>query len=907
MAPTVPQPPSDKVPDFRVTVEQSLAGVYDANSWAKFGEGATGWLLDAIGRVLSFLFGITGWAAGQFIRGVAKALELADPAFGEIAKAGIEALFGVSIPAGSLTKIGGVGGSEQVKGAVGQAMLRAITGLAGDGGGGSTEPSMGPAEKYLGTIGNFAIEGWLMGFLVEVESLGRLKEFGELKDVIAESFGFGRLTRRILNPAIKALIADPMERAINLTYRPNLFSAGEVAKQLTRGRMTRDAAVRELALQGWNDTRIEGLLNDAAKFHGVSDLTLFVRAGYWTQDQAVQHLRDQGWEEAAAADELLVETLKLDESYALQQANAAVDAYVAGRVDHGALNGLLADSGVHNVHLKPLHDLALLRRELRTKELTSNEVEECVRAGVLAVVDYRAALERDGYSPAAVIAKELLLRAQMDKAKDVADHRAELEAERAGEKAIKDKAAELKRQQVEADRALQRRGSFAELSRAAVRGLIPIARVQEVLAADYDADTVDIMLGLVDVDRQAYLAQQQQAADAKQRATNRGLSVADLEQGVLSGAITMDQYAQGLTFRQIPAADAAILVATLQAKLDDQTRAQASRNAAALAAANRGIDLTRYESLVRHGVRTLTQYDALLQSMGFSDAARADMDELLRLRIADDEKARQIRKIPVPAAQQRGLTLDQERRAVILGLATEDEFVSFLVDQNYTADAQVLLVGELRVDVADAEAARAKRESTPPAVDGRVLALSTVARAARLSLISPDVYQERLIAAGYTADDVAIEMELLFTEIADVQSARQQQDQADALPQGKGLTLSDLARAVRRGLKHLEDYRARAVELGLSADAVDTLTRVLADELRETTAAKDRRTQIDSELSARNLSLSALDARVLSGEWTIAQYVAALVETGYEAVDAELLGSLLPDILEDQAAAPLEG
>lgn len=358
---------AQKIPDFRVVVEQSLAGVADADSFIKGSKWLSSTLLGFLGSALQLILSLWGFLVAQVLRLIFAGVEKADPAFGEIAKASIQGLFGVSVPASSLTQLSNTGGREGLKRDVGKAMLSALGGAAAATGTGEIEPSTEPAEKYLGTIADFAIEGWLIGIMVEAESLGYLKEFGELKDTVGEMFGFGRLTRRILNPFINTAIVEPARRAVNLAHRPNLLSAGDVVRQLTRGRWSRDRAMRELSVDGWSDERIEALINGQVKFHSVADLTLFVRAGLWTNDQAIQHLRDQGFEEATAADELLVEQIRFDEGYAMQQANAAVDAYVVGRIDESELRGVIADAGVPTVHRPRLHDLAVLRRELRKK------------------------------------------------------------------------------------------------------------------------------------------------------------------------------------------------------------------------------------------------------------------------------------------------------------------------------------------------------------------------------------------------------------------------------------------------------------------------------------------------------------------------------------------------------------
>src|SRR5262249_3170736 len=154
-----------------------------------------------------------------------------------------------------------------------------------------------------------------------------------------------------------------------------------------------------------------------------------------------------------------------------------------------------------------------------------------------------------------------------------------------------------------------------------------------------------------------------------------------------------------------------------------------------------------------------------------------------------------------------------------------------LTAENYTPEAHALLVAELRDDLAAAEAARQTRTPVVPSPEPRALPLATVRRAARLGIIPVDDYRARLVDAGFSDDDIELEIELLLTEMAEVKDAHAQEAATDAPAPPAELTLAQMAAAVRSGVKHLEDYRALAIGKGLSQDAVTTLVRVLADEL----------------------------------------------------------------------------
>src|SRR5262249_39044636 len=157
--------------------------------------------------------------------------------------------------------------------------------------------------------------------------------------------------------------------------------------------------------------------------------------------------------------------------------------------------------------------------------------------GVLAFVDYRRAAEREGYPPDDVVALELQLRFEKDRNRDLAIHRDELAAERAAEKAARDQAAAAKRAAADAVLAQRKRGTFGELGRAAVRGLIPFDRLEETLTGELDADTIAILMADVQADRAAYVAAQAAADQARIRASHRDLSIGELESAVLAGVL----------------------------------------------------------------------------------------------------------------------------------------------------------------------------------------------------------------------------------------------------------------------------------------------------------------------------------------------------------------------------------
>lgn len=885
-------------PDFKAIGEQQAAGFLDVVTLQKFKEV----LRDAIAEggtaatVVSLKAAVS--TASFIVENLIEAEEQLGPQFGQLAALAIRDLLGVDVNPGDFQRRGQGGARVQAAERIGQKVLEALTR-----GPETLEPSDAGAKQYLTTVTQLALEGWLEGWMLEVLTsvfplIDNIQQFGELDDTLAQVLGLGRMSRRVIGPLLTAKVITPFQWQVNKTYRPELLSAGDAVRQMVRGRWSNEKTREELARQGYSEDRIEALVNAQRKFFSAGDVRTFVDRGHWNATVGAQHLKDQGYDEDAAHDAIRLEGLRRLEQLEGQEASAIISAYATHDIDDREFHGLLRDHVKSPTEVALFEELARLRRGLYIKHLSASQAAACVRAGILAMVDYRQALRREGYTEDAVLSLELLLRAELDAEAKIAELRATAVVERAAEQQARDAEKATRRAAVEADRALTRRGAESDLENAAVRGLVPFARVEELYRAKYDADTIGVLVELLEERRQAYLAAQHGRDDAVRRGAQRAISVADLEAAVLRHVLTLDQYRAGLTAQGFNAADIDVLARTLETQVRDRDAARNTRDQAGADAARKGIDVARFERLVRRGVRTMAEYQALLDSLRFDEAAIAAMVELLELEIADDRATDQARQDAEARLAQKGLSLEQLRRLVVLELAPTSAYERLLATEGFTADAQVLLMNELRLAMADAEAARARRAQAPVPIDTRELPLTTVARAARLGLVAPATYADRLVRAGYSDDDVAIEMDLLLAEIADVQAARTARDETPTPTGDKELSLGEFARAVKRGLQSLEAFRARAVGLGLSKDAVDTQVRILGDELRETALAKTRRTAIDAELKDRNVSLAELEAAVIAGALSLDRFIEQLTLNGLTPEDAELLGAVLLDVLE---------
>lgn len=773
--------------------------------------------------------------------------------------------------------------------------------------GGDLEPGDEGAKRVAGAAVHATIEGWLNGKLPEV--LGdfipidwlHFKEFTELSHEIIHTLGLNRLVRSGFAPLVEVTARTPMQWYVNKVFSPSLLSEGEIVRAFQRGDYTGAEAAEELARLGYSARRQDMLIKSAAKRLSLDDAMQLARHGTVGRDYVLQNLLDSGYDQGTAEYAVVAAETRRFDATNDNSLGALVAAYKNRDITDSQLSNFLSAIIVDEDERGGFEVAARTQRELNIRHLSAAEVIECCELGILTTAYYRDWLEREGYPPDEALALEIRLRMKIDKQAKVDEARAAAEAARAEAQRQRDEAAAKRAADLEAERALHRRGSLSDLARAVVRGLIPIARYQEVLAADYDADTVQILTGLVESDRAAYVDQQQRAADAARRAGIRNIDVGALEQAVLEDVLTMQEFRGRLVALGFPADDAAILASTLEARKKDLDDARTKRAQAESAAKSRSIDLGRLERAVRRGAATMADYGKQLAALGYDEGSQATMMALLQIDVDDDAKARALREQAAGAGTSKGLTLEQARRGVILGSLTIDRFQTYLVNAGYTSDAQTVLLAELRRDVADAEAARQRRQEAEATSGVVALSLSRVFSAARLGLISPAVYQARLEHDGYTAADVQIEMDLLFTEIADVQAARARRDALAAAADAKArVTIAQLERAVRAGTASIEDYRA-ALAVNYAPEDVDLLVRTLQAELAGLKDAADRRTTINGELAARTLSLGQLEAAVKAGAVTLDAYVQQLISWGYGSDDADLLAALLFDQLSHAA------
>jgi hypothetical protein len=773
------------------------------------------------------------------------------PILGAFVAPTIAGMFGTEAGAGAFARRDSGGERSDAAKALVDGFIAAIVGDAD----GPQEPSDAGARRIAAAGVHAAIEGWFNAFIAEniadlmPDDWLHIHGVTELPEEVISALGVSRLIRRALGPLVNATAVQPLTWATNKKYRPTKLPAPTIARQLARGAMDVDRAFELLARDGYRDEDIQAVLNDYIKFQAVGDLELLVRLGELSTDEAIQELRDAGWDEDRARSQFTLERFKRLESFENDMATAAIAAYASRLIDDDKLNTFTDGTSFDAQHRSQLRELAATRRALRIQYLSSTQAEACVKGGILPFSEYRAALAREGYVDDAIDALEMLLRKALDDKATLDDLKARQLADKQAAAQEKADAVAAKKAEIDAANALKRRGAIGTLEDAVVKGLIPMSRLAEVLAAQFDADTVAIYTADVDAKRLAFLAQQQKADDAAKRANNKGLSIGELQDALTAGYLTASELRARLVTSGLNSDDVAVLLQVMQQKAADGAAAKALHEQAVSRAAKKTITLQQADALARAGHWTIAQYQAFVRGLGYQDADAASLTALLSDAIAKDAAARALREKTGADNPQRGLTLEQFRNAVLSGSKTIEDFAQFLTAANYNADAIAVLVPELQDAVAAADAARARRDRTDTALHGRELSVSDLARAAQLGFLSPADYQAALVARGYSAADVALELDLLVAETATKKTPAPAAGTVEAL-----------------------------VAAGIGSPLV---------------VATARRADVAATLAAAGASLDEIEGRVAAGALTLDAYTAMLADRGVDALDVELLRALL--------------
>jgi hypothetical protein len=403
------------------------------------------------------------------------------------------------------------------------------------------------------------------------------------------------------------------------------------------------------------------------------------------------------------------------------------------------------------------------------------------------------------------------------------------------------------------------------------------------------------------------------------------LSESELEQAVKVGLRTLQDYRvrllrDGYSLADVQVKELLLLGEIREAEAGKKAREQAAkereaarrareeaaekrREEAAARAAARDLSLSQVEGLVRAGLRSLAEYREFVLAQGFDASEADDLVELLGSRLAARDAAAQRREEARALAAVRRVSLSDIERAVKRGVLTVEEYQSILSDQGFGAEDQEILVRLIQDELREQADAEAAREAARAKLAAREVSLGDLELAVRRGIRTVEDYRARLIGEGFTADAADVLVTLLRGDLAADAAARDRRAQVEAAAKRRKISLADLARGVRAGVRPIADYRRAVADLGFSIEDQDTLEALLKLEMQADADAANRREAAERRLAERRISLSDVEAAVALGIMTPAQYRAVLAREGFPDEDQVVLSELLRVKLAAAAAA----
>lgn len=905
----VPLPPFDiptpELPenDFQAVGRDIAKGQKEAGWFDAFWTALYDLIPKFLASIAIGLIKLFGWAAVYVARIFLEARKGTEDVLAEASAVAVADLFGIDVQTNWFKQMQNTGQRSTLPKNAAEGVLAALGGsFQGD----PTEqlaPSSVRAEQFVTTVMNLSIEGWLEGWMMEALSAGQLETFAELKDIVANALGLGRMTRRVLAPPLKILVEDPFTWKLNNIYRPNLFAVSTAVRQYVRGRLTREELDTELGYQGWSAKRVEGLINEAQLHLPVNDLITLVAHKELDGDAATQMLKDQGYSDTMAAQALRIEYLKRGDTLAMEAARQAIEAWLAGTILESDLPHYIEQDGITDQERAYLYILKDLKAATKRKQFSIAQATTMVETGIWDIDRFKTWAIVEGYNDDDERDLELLLfskiktKADADaaKAKKAADAKAKA-ASTAAADAAKKAAATL---------ALGAKGvSISKYETLVKDGVRTIDQYRSYLIdAGVSVDNQNALVQLLQQELNTKAdATSNKAANAATAAA-KNLNLSELDKAVRAGVISLDEYTARITEAGFDPADVSVLVSLAQSDLASiATKAQTKADASTTAKA-KGVDLAQEQNAIRLGLRPLSDYTTFLTANGYTSEDAALLVQELTAQIASDQAAQLTKKQAATAAKAKGLSLPDLERAVRAGVKTLDDYRAALVTLGYTQDAQDAMVSLLQLTLTTDAQTLAARGQAAAVLGKKGVSLVDLERAVKVGVVPITTYTAALGRAGLSADDSNLLTLTLAAQVAGEKKAAKASPSVNTLLKAAGTPLASLQAAVLKGDLTIDQFQTTLTAAGIDAATVAALVSVMSDELANQEAVAAKEQAAADAAATKNLSLAQEQAAVKANVKTIDDYNQFVLDLGFDPADADTLTATLQASLTKAAAS----
>src|SRR5882672_6495219 len=393
------------------------------------------------------------------------------------------------------------------------------------------------------------------------------------------------------------------------------------------------------------------------------------------------------------------------------------------------------------------------------------------------------------------------------------------------------------------------------------------------------------------------------AARALAEVEVHGVSIARYETLVMDGIKTVSEYQTFLVGKGLSPGNVAAFVAHLSNRLSAAAAKAGAGAGAAATAKAKGLSVAQLEKAVKAGALSMGEYESRLAHVGLTPEDVSILVEVLTEELAAAKVKADAAAAAKAAAKVKGVNLAQEELAARQGLVSVDQFRAWLTSHGWADPDLSLIVAELQAKIAADAAARALKAGGAGTPAARGLGLAQLERAVRRGVSPMSDYTLALAKAGYDADAQTALQSLLQLQIDQDAHTAALRGQADGLLSPRGLTLPDIERAVKAKVLPMGAYTDALARAGVSADAIQTLSLVLAASIKNVTPPAATVKSVSALLTAAGLSLSSLEGDVLAERLPLSAFGTILSGAGVPASQVAQLEGVMQLRLDQRKAA----
>lgn len=904
--PLPPPEPDTPPPDFETLGKNLGLGIAKSGTFAafiaQFMDQLFALFTKLVGALINFVAGIFVFFMGQ----VEHVSENARTGIGLLTAATLKSLTGIDVAPGDVDGGPPGAGRQAAANKMGQAIVGTMFAGAQPQDGGGVVPSANSADSFLAMVMRLELNGWLESWVSDGLSAHFLEKYGDLKDGLSRSLGFGRLARQVFRAPLKVLVSDPYTALLHQKYRPRPWDVDALMAQLNRGQITRAQLSDPLGNQGYTEAQIDELVRKNQKNLSLGEIDYLDQRGMAPADSINGFLQALGYNEGTADTIVSILRDKRVQKYRMEMVSVGETAYVAGKLDLGPFQAIVQQCGLSADEQNWILQVAQLKRTVNVRHLTEGEIIKGIEEGILSFNDLKAWAVRENMP----IEEEAYL---------------ELETQFAANKAsalakAKQATAAAKVQAANAKLATAQAKAAAASTTAATTGLTPAQAATLVkdhiwTMAQYTAfltsrgfgpDAVQANVALIQAEVNATAAKTAAAGAVRSSAAAKGLNLAQMEKAVIEGITTEDKLQSFLSSNGYSADDAQIIVdLTHNALTAAQAKADA-KQAATAHATTKSISLPDLERAVRLGLTSIDSYTAALRKAQFDEGSIALLSGILQAQMVKDKATAVKSAAAASTAVSKGITIGQLQAEVLAGVRPIGDYTLALSAAGYSADDQIDLTQLLQLKLDQATSAAEKRDAAAAALAKRGISLSAAERAVKLGIVPISVYQSMLQSLHYTQDAIDVLSNTLLAEMAATRKAQASANTAAGVLAAKSISLPDLERAVVAGITPIDSYTAALTGAGYAAADVDTLTQLVQLKVDQAAAAAAKHADAEGVATQQGISLGSEEKAVVAGIKGMDDYDALLFALGYDDVDRATLEALLQAKV-DAAAAKAAG